>query len=410
MSRRRGAAVLLALATLAPLPAPPAAADRSDDRAAIQELLDRRAEAVLARDRDAFMATTASLLRPFQRRQARLFDHLKAVPLESYALKARWEAYGDLVRPSDEARYEGAEDVAIPLTEESYRIAGFDRRAAIEDLYYTFVKRDGRWLIGNDEDLDELGLLSARHLWDVAPLYQRRTQHFLLFGQRCGRSPCDTIHATVLAAAEDALGRVDVYWRPRWARRLVILLPTSPRDLARMLQAAFDVSEFVAFAYSTIDARRDQRFTGERIIFNPAAFAGRSRSAIDTVLAHELLHVATRRSSGPLVPIFVEEGFAEYVAYGGASPSVGDPSIPADHEFVTGSPSEIYGAYKRAQSAVAFFIDRWGLEALTNFYLKLGAAHTGPGTARYHLDRAFKRTIGMGARAFEDAWASSIAR
>jgi hypothetical protein len=154
-------------------------------------------------------------------------------------------------------------------------------------------------------------------------------------------------------------------------------------------------------------------------LLNWSQLAFRSSESILSVLAHELLHVATRDSSGPFVPVFVDEGIADYAGYDADPESLSffdgqveagafDRLLPQDFEFVTGSGTDIFTSYQEAQSAVRFFIERYGLARFTAFYRRLGRARVVAGTARYHLDRAFRATTGSGLRDFERAWASSI--
>src|SRR5688572_29901170 len=105
---------------------PSSAAPEPDARTAIQSLLDRRAEAFLARDRKAFLETIDKSSTRFAARQQRLFDNTDGISFADYDLVADWSRYGDLVRPSDVSRYADADTVSIPLTEERYRIKGFD--------------------------------------------------------------------------------------------------------------------------------------------------------------------------------------------------------------------------------------------------------------------------------------------
>lgn len=388
-----------------------------DDRTAIQDLLDRRAAAFLARDRGGFMATIDPSARAFARRQADMWRWSEPVPFESYRYVVDWARFGDLVRPSDRRRYTGAEAVSIPLTQERYQLRGFDEVEAVEDVYLTFVKRDGEWLVAGDDDLDAIGLLSARHPWDMGPLVATRSDHFIGLGPPCGDDGAYCADQDLLARAEEALTRVKTTWTVPWNDNVVLVVPHSGASLARMLQATFDPSDFVAFAYSTVDPA-DLGYTGDRILVNPEVIAGRPPSDVLRIMAHEISHVATRDVSGPSVPLFVDEGLAEYSAYGG-SPGLAyfdaivgaglfDGKLPEDHEFSTGSSDDIYLSYQEAQSAVSYFIDRWGLGRFTKFYRRLGAARLTPGLATWHADRAMKRTIGMGLRGFEKAWASSI--
>jgi hypothetical protein len=202
---------------------------------------------------------------------------------------------------------------------------------------------------------------------------------------------------------------------------VVILVPASQAEVARLIQATFELEHFVAFAYSTVDTEHDFRLTGNRIILNPPAVRNTDSSAVRTILAHELTHIATRPASGPFVPVFVDEGLAEYVAYKGSPASLSfissevaagsfDGLLPADYQFTTGSGTDIYRAYQKAESAVKFFVDRWGIAKFDRFYRLLDGERVAPGTTRYHVSSALRKTVGMGYGGFQKAWASSMGR
>jgi hypothetical protein len=347
-----------------------------------------------------------------------------SVPLESYELVARWDRVGDLARPAELARYTHAEGVAIPLTEERYRISGYDATDAIEDLYFTFVKEDGEWLIADDSNLEELGVLSARHLWDFGPLYAVRSEHFILFGHPCGgpgapAGDCARVPPSFLDLAEEALARVHDYWSVTWPDRIVVLVPGTEEELSRMLQLTFDVENFVAFASSSVDSTNGVDYSGPRIVFNHESLTTRPSSTVRDVLAHELLHIATRYSSGPFVPVFIEEGIADYVgndasveALGFLASEVGggifDRALPLDFEFTTGTGTDIFRSYQKSHSAVRFFVLRWGLKRFIRFYRELGSREVRAGTARYHLNDALEEVLGLGYARFQKLWADSL--
>jgi len=341
------------------------------------------------------------------------------LPIGSYELTALWDRYGDLVRLSDRARYPGAEGVSIPLTEERYRIEGIDRDPAIEDMYFTFVKRDGRWLVAEDTDLEDLTLYSGRHLWDFGPVRQDRSRHLLQLSHPCGGGPCAATAHPYLPLAERALERVEGVWRAPWKRDMVLLIPDDEDELRRLIQATFDLEDFVAFAYSSVDASESIEYTGHRMIVNPEAFAGRSQETVVAILAHEMLHVASRYSSGPFVPFFIEEGIADYVGTAGDPAALAfftqevaagrfDGRLPEDYQFTIGTGVDIYRNYQKSSSAVRFFIDRWGLDRFIEFYRALGSKKIVAGTVEYHLSRSLRKVIGMDLDAFEKAWADSI--
>jgi hypothetical protein len=386
-------------------------------RGAIAALLERRAAAVLDGAEEAFMDTIAPASDEFVARQRRLFARMRALPLDSYALEVDWARYGDLARDSDRARYPDATDVVIPVTEERYTLRGFDTKPAAEDLFYTFIEVDGEWLIAEDTDLDDLTFYSARHPWDFHRQRITKKGHFLLLEPVCRK--CPGAPSGALALARSALARVGDYWTSPWRKRVPIVIPARASDLKRMLQATFDVGDFVAFAYSTVEVDRGIEYTGHRILLNPDAFEGRSSSSTLEILAHELLHVASRYRSGPFVPTFVEEGIAEYVgrdqrpgalSFFDLDVATGafDGQLPDEYQFSTGTGTDIFRSYQKSYAAITYFVDRWGLASFRRFYTTLGRPDIAPGMVGYHIDRAMKRSIGISLDQFEREWAGSI--
>lgn len=390
------------------------------ERAAIQQLLDQHAAAYLEGDREAFMAGISTDSRAFEKRQQDFFSWSRDVPFGSYELEADWERLGDLARPADGARYPGAEEVVIGLVEEHYRIEGFDERPAVEDYYLTFVKRSGRWKIAEDTDLDDLGLFSARHLWDFGPVTLQEGEHFSLL-----RHPCDSelfcveLPADLLTTAEQALATVDQGWSVPWRHEVLIYVPSSAGELGRMIQATFPLDNFVAFAYATYEAGEGFDLTGPRIMLNWEQIQGRDTGYLRSVLAHELLHIATRGVTGPFVPTFVEEGLAEHVAQSQDPSRLAfledeiaagrvDGRLPRDFEFLTGDGNDIYRSYQEALAAIDFFAERFGERRLARFYVRLGGVEFAAGTSAYQVGRALERTVGRDYAAFERAWADSI--
>jgi hypothetical protein len=388
-----------------------------EDSAAIQELLDRRAAAVRERDRGAFAATIAPGAGDFRTRQLQLFKRMAGLDLTDYRLILRWDRLGDLARQSDQVRYPDAESVSIPLTEERYRLTGFDREDAVEEMFYTFVDYDGEWFIASDTDLEDIAFYSARHPWDYSRLQTDLSGHFLLLEPSC--KGCSKAPPSALVLAETALARVKKYWTAPWRKRMPLVIPNTSEDLKRMLQLTFDVDNFVAFASSTVDFDQGLDYTGHRIILNPDQFIGRPSDSTLDILAHEVLHVATRETSGPFVPTWVEEGIAEFVGHDGSTASFeyllfevssggSLGKIPEQFEFTTGDGAEIYRSYQKSYSAVHYFIQRWGLKSFIRFYRTLGHPEVAPGLPDYHVDKAMRDSIGIGINRFERAWTGSI--
>jgi hypothetical protein len=420
---RRVASLSLVIVALVATLAPAAFSESvgAGQRDAIQALLDARAEAYLTRDRAAFMATVASDSAPFRSRQEDFFQFSRSLPFESYGLEADWDHFGDLARPVDASRYPNVDDVVILLVHEKYMIRGFDQRPAVEEYVYTFVERDGEWLIAEDSDLESVGLQSVRHLWDSGPVVVESSEHFTLYRHPCGEEGgCVQLPADFLASTEEALAHVDRHWHVPWRHKVLILVPTTTDELSRMLQATFELDNFVAFAYSTYETGGSFDLAGYRIMLNWPQIEGRDSNSIRAIMAHELLHVATRSVTGPFVPTFVEEGLAEHVGRAGDSDALSfleseiasgafDGKLPQDFEFVTGDGFDIFRSYQEALSAIDFLARRWGEADLRRFYLRLGRPKYAPGTSTYHVGKALRATIGRGYHGFERAWASSIA-
>lgn len=374
----------------------------------IDELLELRSRAVIEKDRRAFLSTVDPSAERFREDQARIFDWMMALPLASYRLSVDLSLYGDLVRPSDEKRYPGAERVSVPLTIERYRLGGYDPDPVVRDHYFTFVRRDGAWFIASDSDLEDLGFFSARAPWELSEVQVERSPRFISVAGEC--AVCDSA-SSLFPLASQALEHVDDWWDQPWHKRVPVLIPSGSADLARMIEATYPVDDFVAFAFWT---GADGEPPGARIVVNPQGFEGASADRISSILRHELFHVAALPSSGHFIPLWIEEGFAQYVQYGGsgaviaASDRVSSGSLPDDIEFFSGTGAEILQVYRESLSATGFLVDRWGWGKAQRLYVKLGERGAVPGTARYHQDDVMKAVLGTTTARFEKLWASSI--
>lgn len=377
----------------------------------IASLLQRRAAAVNAGDRQAFLATIDAGAVELREAQGLWFDRMRALSLLDYALEPETETMGELTRAADRRRY-GA-PVLVRLVEERFRIPGFDDNPASNDHYYTFVKRAEGWRIASDADVSNLGLASARQPWDFGPVQIFSSDHFLLVAH-----PDEASFAPdLLRLAEEALPSVDRVWSGSWSRRVPIFVPSSREELEGLLNVTFDVSNFVAFALASVDRDAGWRFSGTRIILNRANFLRHPPSSRRAIFAHELAHVASREASGPFVPIFMEEALAELasanadISYLEARARAGgfDRRLPDDLEFLSGDGRAIFLSYQEALSVALFVRDRFGVEAFNRLYRALGAAREEPGTRRYHLNRAFEEAIGLSLADFEAEWSAYVA-
>jgi hypothetical protein len=372
---------------------------------AVARLLTERAAAVLARDREAFLATVdPEAPEPFVENQQRLFDGLASVDLERYDLVLRAEDVRDLSSAVEDDR--GADEVRLPAVEVRYRLTDVDDADALDSAWYTFVRRGEEWYVNADTDAVDLGLETNRNLWDFGPVVFTEGTHVVVMSQP-GEGARAAALLEIAEEAFDRLGRT-LDWPP--PPRILLVLPTSTGQLEAMLQTYFDLTNFVAFATSSTD-RGDEAdgfaWTAPRVYAQEANLSGHSRSFQVETLHHEFVHVVAFDRAGPNVPNWLHEGHADWLALGRGRPtSVAgtDGLLPLDHEFVTGGQPGILRSYRESTSAIAFLAQEKGTAAPSRLFETVGAARVVPGTWRYHVDRALGEVYGAGLDQFEADW------
>lgn len=421
---RSGVALALLAATAAPAAATQSATAGPLDRSpralatAVAPMLQQRAAAFARHDVAAFMATVDPRDAAFAARQRALVTNAAQVPFATYRLEPDVEDVADLSRARDRQRF-GADTVVLDVRETYELAGGYDTgAAATEDLFLTLVRDSaGRWKVAGDTAVEDVGLLSTRHAWDFAPIRTRASEHFLALypDNQAGEV------AAVLSEAEAALRRVLPVWTPKWNAKVAIELPKDVESLGRRIQATFPLDNFVAFAYSTgdlIDLRLS--FGGRRVMVNPRNFLGNSAASRRTILAHELVHVATRESSGAYLTAWLEEGVAQLLGEGASAVGLGSVRealrsgaftgrAPEDFQFVTGGAQRIYRSYAEAYLLAREIEKIAGRAGLIRFYVAAGnAGRLGPGVGRVHLDAASRNTLGVSLTELERRWAADV--
>ncbi|MDQ4058997.1 MAG: hypothetical protein M3124_07730 [Actinomycetota bacterium] len=380
----------------------------------IEEVLTERARAVREGDRSAFLASVAPGSGAFRRQQRRISKRLASLPIGSYELELT-SGEKDLAKPRHERRYEAFDDVFILRVEERYRFKGIDDAAFVNDVFITFVLHGDTWLIAADDDLGEKST-TDRSPWDFGALTTTRSEHFLLVQHPCRRPGCTEVGESFLQLAEAALVRVDERWPEPWNKRVVVFVTSTRRELRAILDVEFELGRFAAFSYAP---SRTRGYSPARIVVNRAGLSERSPESLLVVLAHELTHVATRRPSGPDIPMWVEEGLAEWVSRTSgdgadvffsdrARRGAGTPELPKDRDFRRSGKDQLFVHYQSSRSAVRYFIERYGYQRFIRFYRALGDSHDRPGSTDEHVNRAMRRFTGIGVRRFEAQWADTI--
>lgn len=152
------------------------------------------------------------------------------------------------------------------------------------------------------------------------------------------------------------------------------------------------------------------------MVINPDAFSRLGVVGRRVVLTHEMTHVAVRSSTLPAVPIWLSEGFADYVGYQGVG--LGRRTVAADvlaltrqGEGFTELPSAqdfdptqttIAPAYSAAWLACSLIADRYGQPALVKFYRT--AATSDADDPEAAVSKAFASVLQTSESAFTQTW------
>lgn len=212
--------------------------------------------------------------------------------------------------------------------------------------------------------------------WDLPDLTVRRSATSLVLAA----SPQQA--ADLLARAESAQAHVAAVWGR--SRPAVWIAPPTDSEAALLLgRAPADPSALHDVAAVTDGPLQPGRPAGaDRIVIVPTVWSSLPGRGREVVATHELTHVVVRGSTTGPVPLWLSEGFAEFVAYRTVALSEhaivhpaleaarrdGLPTgLPSDQEFdpATGS---VAAAYGRSLLVLRTLADREGVAALVRFY------------------------------------------
>ncbi|WP_405618951.1 hypothetical protein [Streptomyces sp. NBC_01508] len=362
-ARRRAVAALLGCLLVASGCSAPPAADAATG--AIQRTLDRRADALLDRDETGYLAAVDPEAGDLLAAERRTYRNLADVPVRS------WE-YGlrDVERTGTRA---------TARAELRYRLAGYDSAPVTSSRTLELTERDGRWYVTADRP----GEGGVRQLWQQGPVEVVHGRRSLILG--VGQD--STRLREIAAAADRAVPAVDGAWPGEWAGRVVVLVPASVTSMAGLLGASAASYRGIA-AVTTGETGPKSSSPADRVIVNPDAYGLLGDFGRRIVLTHETTHVATRAATSEATPMWLSEGFSDWVAYrdtgrtdGQAAPELersprrgGAPAaLPEDADFAFDAEAdELARAYEGGRLACELIAERWGERKLTDFYRAVG--------------------------------------
>jgi hypothetical protein len=388
------------------------AADRQTTE--IRALLAQRATAVLEHDRAAWAATLDRRQRSFFRSQMRVFNNLEDVPFRSWSY----------VFDPDVVQFETprSERYAVPTFAPKhfslrYRLQGFDTKPTNLAQAPTFVRRGGRWLLASLTDFRSQGVRSAVDLWDFGPVSVLRRDNVLVLGH----PESADIMRVVADEVSAGIPRVTAVWGDDWARRAVVLVPATQRELGRVVEDYGDLDNIAAVATAEVQIGGGRpNPVGDRIGINPDNWPELSPLGRRIVLTHELTHVASRALTSGSTPTWLAEGFADYVGYLGTGVPTsfiaqdlaadvrasGVPhTLPRDAQF-DGSSEKLSEAYEGAWMACTLLVQKYGEQDLVRFYKAVGREHGL--RPRAAVSTVMRRLFDAGLKTFVADWRSFV--
>jgi hypothetical protein len=356
------------------------------DLTAVDAILERRGRAVVSRDRSAFLASVDPAARAAQ---AELYADLARLPL------ADWRQRADPAGPVAT----GPADWTVRVTLR-YRLRGFDRADVARTQYLTFARRPATGLVIVGDGAAR-GLRDDTEIWDGGRLSIVRGDRSLVIGNSAPRGWLRQIAARLDEAVPTVTGVVG----RGWDRRAVAVVPATDEQAGALAGEGQSLREIAALA--TVTPGPGGTPGNDRIVVSPAAYPKLNEIGRHVVLTHELTHVATHGAGDGRTPLWLIEGFADYVGYQGVPVSVrsaarelrrdvvrGRPprTLPGGAEF-SGTGGRLSQAYEGAWLACRMVAERYGEDRLVRLYRTAG---TRPD--------ALQRVLGVDPAEFTAMW------
>jgi hypothetical protein len=266
---------------------------------------------------------------------------------------------------------------------------------------------DGTWYVDSDQPARK----SAQQLWDQGAVSVVRGRRSLVLGM--GQTT-GTLHGYA-DLADRAVPEVSAAWGTDWSRQVVVLVPRSLRQMAALLGSPASNYRGIA-AVTTGEAGGTGKAPADRVIVNPDAYGILGPLGKQVVLTHETTHVATRAHTDRATPLWLSEGYADWVGYRdtGRTPEQVAPelqravsggsvpvALPADKDFgFAGDPTRLAQAYEGGWMACRMIAGHWGEDRLDAFYRAVGAHGTRAGA----VEDAMRRVLGTTMAAFTARW------
>ncbi|MFD3930496.1 hypothetical protein [Streptomyces sp. NPDC058614] len=356
-------------------------------QAEVQRVLDRRAAAVLDRDEPAYRATGQSAASVAE------FGNLREVPLAAWSYRV--------------TGFHRTGDRATADAELSYRVEGYDKAPVTAARDLSLTRSGGKWYVVSDEPAKD----ASEQLWEQGAVTVLRGEHSLVMG--VGQSG-ERLRAYA-DIADRAVPAVSQAWGTDWSAHVVVLVPRSLEGMAGLLGAEASGYQGIA-AVTTGEAGASAKAPADRIIVNPDAYGVLGDFGKQVVLTHETTHVATRTHTTAATPLWLSEGYADWVGYLGSGRTAAQvapeleravvdghvpAALPVDADFgFTGDAGKLAQAYEGGWMACRLIADRWGEVRLNDFYRAVGEHEKRSGA----VEDALRDVLGTTPQEFTELW------
>jgi hypothetical protein len=369
----------------------------------VRATVDAFLKTALTGDRARFDRLISDQDPDFPDRARLLYDNLSTLPLTR--LQMRMEPTEFLL--SDARRRVLGPSAWVQRGVVTWRLAG-DSAEVEHVVSLTFLEVAGEVKVAGTVDEPSGTVREQKPSWWLGPLTAREQDGVTLLagsGQSLDRwvTLAGAALVSVRQGLPDGLGT-------SWNRHVVIEVPATEGDFASVLGKPGD-------SYASIAAVTHRAATAGdaiRIVVNPKT-AQLTPGAAQSVLEHEMVHVATR-SPDSHAPTWAEEGLAEWVTMQ-AHPdqrseaadevlarvrSDGAPSsFPSDQQFQVGA-RNLELAYAEAWLACRFIADQYSQAQLGRFYAELARGSS--------VDEASRDTLKLSEAALTAGWRAYLVR
>ena len=369
----------------------------------VRATVDALAKAARTGDRPGFDQLLSNRDPSFADRARLLYGNLSSLPLTTLRMRVD----PTQVELSDARRKLIGPSAWLQRVIVTWRLAG-DAGEVEHRVWLTFLDAGGEVKIAGAIDEPQGGAPEQKPSWWLDPLTAREGGGVTVLA-----GPGQSIDRWI-KLAEAALANVREHLPnglgTSWNRQVVVEVPAAQRDFESVLGER-------AGSYATIAAvtcRAGVEGDAIRIVVNPKA-ARLNSTALQSVLEHELVHVATRSPDTP-APMWAEEGLAEWVSIrahpgqrsGGTDELLlrvrgdGAPrAFPADGQFEA-SADDLELAYAEAWLACRFIADRYSESQLGRLYAELARGSS--------LDQASRSTLHLSETELTAEWQAYLDR